>query len=113
MSPPYIEDKDEIFIDLQKNDGSFSNFWLTTIVLDGNSAIDREKLRLHLEKDNIESRPLWKPMHLQPVFNDCKSYLNGVSEDLFDRGLCLPSGTSMTEEDLKRIVRKIKELYEV
>jgi len=93
--------------------GSFSNYWLTTILLEENSAIDREQLRLHLGKDNIESRPLWKPMHLQPVFKGCKSYVNGVSEDLFNRGLCLPSGTSMTEEDLKRIVRKVKELYEV
>ncbi|MEC9209219.1 MAG: aminotransferase class I/II-fold pyridoxal phosphate-dependent enzyme [Bacteroidota bacterium] len=98
---------------LEESKGSFSNYWLTTILLEKNSAIDREQLRLHLEKDNIESRPLWKPMHLQPVFKDCKAYVNGVSEDLFDRGLCLPSGTSMTEEDLKRIVKKIKVLYEV
>ena len=97
---------------LDESVGSFSNYWLTTILIDENSAIDREKLRLHLEKDNIESRPLWKPMHLQPVFNDCKSYINGVSEDLFNRGLCLPSGTSMSNKDLNRIVKNIKELYE-
>ena len=98
---------------LEELEVSFSNYWLTTILLDKNSTIDREQLRLHLEKDNIESRPLWKPMHLQPVFKDCKSYVNGVSEDLFNRGLCLPSGTAMTTEDLKRIVKKVKELYEV
>ena len=98
---------------LEELEVSFSNYWLTTILLDKNSTIDREQLRLHLEKDNIESRPLWKPMHLQPVFKDCKSYDNGVSEDLFNRGLCLPSGTAMTTEDLKRIVKKVKELYEV
>ena len=98
---------------LEELEPSFSNYWLTTILLDKNSTIDREQLRLHLEKDNIESRPLWKPMHLQPVFKDCKSYVNGISEDLFNRGLCLPSGTSMTTEDLKRIVKKVKELYEV
>ena len=98
---------------LEELEPSFSNYWLTTILLDKNSTIDREQLRLHLEKDNIESRPLWKPMHLQPVFKDCKSYVNGVSEDLFNRGLCLPSGTNMTTEDLKRIVKKVKELYEV
>ena len=97
----------------KENQDSFSNYWLTTILLDENSAIDRERLRLHLADSNIESRPLWKPMHLQPVFNDCKSYVNGVSEDLFERGLCLPSGTSMTKEDLDRIINKIKELYEV
>ena len=98
---------------LEEKKDSFSNYWLTTILLDKNNAIDREQLRLHLAKDNIESRPLWKPMHLQPVFKDCKSYLNGVSEDLFQRGLCLPSGTNMSEFDLNRIVRKVKELYEV
>ena len=98
---------------LEELEPSFSNYWLTTILLDKNSTIDREQLRLHLEKDNIESRPLWKPMHLQPVFKDCKSYVNGISEDLFNRGLCLPSGTGMTTEDLKIIVKKVKELYEV
>jgi len=92
--------------------GNFSNYWLTTILLAENSTIDREQLRLHLGKDNIESRPLWKPMHLQPVFRDCKSFVNGVSEDLFNRGLCLPSGTNMSTKDLKRVVKKIKELYE-
>ena len=97
---------------LDESEDSYSNFWLTTILLSKNSTIDREQLRLHLEKENIESRPLWKPMHLQPVFKECKSYLNGVSEDLFNRGLCLPSGTNMSIEDLKRVVSKIKELYE-
>jgi len=98
---------------LEEFRGSFSNYWLTTILLDENSIIDREKLRLHLEKDNIETRPLWKPMHLQPIFKNCISYANGVSENLFNRGLCLPSGTGMTIEDLQRIVKKVKELYEV
>jgi dTDP-4-amino-4,6-dideoxygalactose transaminase len=97
---------------LDESEDSYSNFWLTTILLSKNSTIDREQLRLHLEKENIESRPLWKPMHLQPVFKECKSFLNGVSEDLFNRGLCLPSGTNMSIEDLKRVVSKIKELYE-
>ena len=97
---------------LEESEGSFSNFWLTTILLAENSTIDREQLRLHLEKDNIESRPLWKPMHLQPIFLACSSYVNGVSEDLFKRGLCLPSGTNMSDEDLLRVVNKIKELYE-
>ena len=98
---------------LKESENSFSNRWLSTILLDKDSIIDRAKLRLHLEKYNIESRPLWKPMHLQPVFKHCKSYINGVSEDLFNRGLCLPSGTNMTTKDIKRVVRTIKELYEV
>jgi dTDP-4-amino-4,6-dideoxygalactose transaminase len=97
---------------LEESNGSFSNFWLTTILLAKNSTIDREQLRLHLLKDNIEARPLWKPMHLQPVFRECNSYVNGVSEDLFNRGLCLPSGTNMTIKDLERVVNKIKEIYE-
>jgi len=97
---------------LEESEGSFSNYWLTTILIAENSTIDREQLRLHLENDNIESRPLWKPMHLQPIFSTCKSYVNGVSEDLFNRGLCLPSGTNMSDEDLLRVVNKIKELYE-
>ena len=97
---------------LNEHTGCFSNYWLTTILLDKNSTIDSEKLRLHLQLNNIESRPLWKPMHLQPVFKDCKSYVNGVSEDLFLRGLCLPSGTNMKKADLERIICVIKEIYE-
>ena len=97
---------------LQECNGSFSNYWLTTIFLDKTSAIDREELRLHLEKDNIESRPLWKPMHLQPIFKNCKSYVNNVSEDLFNRGLCLPSGTNMSKKDMKKVVNSIKAFYE-
>ena len=97
---------------LEEPEDSFSNYWLTTILLEENSAIDRERLRLHLERNNIESRPLWKPMHLQPVFKDSRSYLNGVSEGLFNRGLCLPSGTNMSAEDLCRVTRQVKKLYE-
>ena len=98
---------------IEETQGSFSNYWLSTILLHKDSIIDRGQLRFHLEKNNIESRPLWKPMHLQPVFRDCLSYVNGVSEDLFNRGLCLPSGTNMTKKDLKRVIDTIKVLYEV
>jgi len=75
---------------------------LTTILTQNYE--QREQIRLALEAENIESRPLWKPMHLQPVFADCVSYTNGVSEDLFNRGLCLPSGSNMSEADLERVV---------
>ena len=89
----------------------FSNYWLTTITLDKNKlGKNREDIRLHLEKYNIESRPLWKPMHLQPVFKDFPAYLNGVSKDLFDKGLCLPSGSNLTENDLHGVVNGINEL---
>ena len=93
-------------------DGFYSNRWLTTIVLEENSKINSEKIRLELQKNNIESRPLWKPMHLQPVFKTYQALTNGVSEDLFNRGLCLPSGSNMNDNDLNRIVDVIKNLYE-
>ena len=93
-------------------DGFYSNRWLTTIVLEENSRINSEKIRLELQKNNIESRPLWKPMHLQPVFNTYQALTNGVSEDLFNRGLCLPSGSNMSDQDLNRVVNSIKSLHE-
>ncbi len=69
------------------------------------------KVRLDLEAENIESRPIWKPMHLQPVFKGCRIRGGAGSEDLFERGLCLPSGTQMTEEDLERAVNIIKNCH--
>ena len=93
-------------------DGFYSNRWLTTIVLEKSSKINTEKIRLELQKNNIESRPLWKPMHLQPVFNTYQALTNGVSEDLFNRGLCLPSGSNMSDQDLNRVVDIIKNLHE-
>ncbi|MEN8251796.1 MAG: DegT/DnrJ/EryC1/StrS family aminotransferase, partial [Bacteroidota bacterium] len=72
----------------------------------------RESIRLALEKENIESRPLWKPMHLQPVFKDTQYFGGKVAEDLFERGLCLPSGTAMNEEDLERVVGIVKKAIE-
>lgn len=88
---------------------SYSNYWLTCITVDPEIAgCNREDIRLALEKENIESRPLWKPMHCQPVFKDYPSYTNGVSEKLFQTGLCLPSGTALTEKELNRIVTIIK-----
>ena len=87
----------------------YSNRWLTTILL--TSYKTREGLREFLLKDNIESRPLWKPMHLQPVFSQAPSYLNGISEDLFNRGLCLPSGSNLTESELNRVALGIKTYF--
>lgn len=88
---------------------SYSNYWLTCVNINPEIAgFNREDIRLALEKENIESRPLWKPMHLQPVFKEYPAYTNGISEQLFKSGLCLPSGTNMTEKDLKRIIDCIK-----
>lgn len=87
----------------------FSNFWLTTILIDSKLAgFSVNDLTVALEKENIESRPLWKPMHLQPVFENYRSYLSGVSENLFECGLCLPSGSNMTNSDFDRIASVIK-----
>ena len=94
-----IEFKDDI-------PGYYSNQWLTAVLF--SSFALREKIRLELLDENIESRPLWKPMHMQPVFENCVNYTNGVSEDLFTRGLCLPSGSNLTKEDLGRIINIIK-----
>ena len=90
---------------VEEPDGFYSNRWLTTINVDTkeNSGLTNEKLRIRLELDNIESRLLWKPMHLQPVFKDAPAYLTGVSEKLFLNGLCLPSGSNLTDNDKKRI----------
>jgi dTDP-4-amino-4,6-dideoxygalactose transaminase len=94
---------------LKEPKGYFSNRWLTCILLDSFST--REGLRLALEKENIESRPLWKPMHQQPVFKDAPKYLNGVSDDLFKRGLCLPSGSNLTEVELDRVTSAINTYF--
>lgn len=89
---------------LAEPEGYYSNRWLTTVLIDpAQAGFDREQLRLTLEADNIESRPLWKPMHLQPVFADAPFYGDGTSEKLFDMGLCLPSGSNLTGEDFDRI----------
>jgi dTDP-4-amino-4,6-dideoxygalactose transaminase len=89
--------------------GSFSNRWLTTVLIDPAKAKStREQIRLAFDKENIETRPLWKPMHLQPVFKGFPSYVNGVSERLFNEGLCLPSGSNLTEEQLQRIMKFLK-----
>ena len=96
--------------------GSRSNRWLTTILLDpagpdspDSPAVTPEILRLHLETRNIESRPLWKPLHLQPLFAAAPMYGGTVCEDLFARGLCLPSGTAMTDADLRRVTEAVGE----
>jgi dTDP-4-amino-4,6-dideoxygalactose transaminase len=82
-----------------------SNYWLTCILVDpAGAGTDREEIRVALEAEDIESRPLWKPMHLQPVYSAAPSYGGEVSASLFARGLCLPSGSALTEADQRRIV---------
>ncbi len=88
---------------------SDSNYWLSTIEIDPQvTGKTPEDLRLHLAAINVETRPLWKPMHLQPVFAQAPAYVNGVSEALFGRGLCLPSGPCVSEDDVRMIVNEIR-----
>ncbi|MEQ3220460.1 DegT/DnrJ/EryC1/StrS family aminotransferase [Butyricimonas virosa] len=96
----------------QPEGGDFnSNYWLTCITVEPEEAgFTREDVRLALDEDNIESRPLWKPMHLQPVFKDAPFYGNGTSERLFEIGLCLPSGPTLTDEDVERVTKVVKQL---
>lgn len=91
---------------------SDANFWLSTITIDPSltGGLTPDELRLHFESLNIETRLLWKPMHMQPVFSKAPAYTNGVSSSLFSRGLCLPSGPWVTEEDVEMIVSEIKRL---
>ena len=91
--------------------GFNSNYWLTCITVEPEEAgFTREDVRLALDEDNIESRPLWKPMHLQPVFKNAPFYGNGTSERLFEIGLCLPSGPMLTDQDIERVVNVIYSL---
>lgn len=88
----------------------FSNRWLSCILTQ--SEEQKNDIITLLNTENIESRPLWKPMHQQPVFKDYPSYINGVSDDLFERGICLPSGSNLTENELLRVVSVIKKYYQ-
>lgn len=88
-------------------ENSYGNRWLTTLLLPQH--IDPETLRLSLEQHNIESRPLWKPMHAQPLFENAKSRLNGTSDTFFRRGICLPSGSSMSDGDVLKVTTLIKQ----
>jgi dTDP-4-amino-4,6-dideoxygalactose transaminase len=88
-----------------------SNRWLTCLTVDPPKfGATREDVRLALESENIEARPVWKPLHLQPVFKDCPYYGTGFSVKIFDKGLCLPSGSNLSKEDLERVVDVIRKV---
>ena len=95
-----------VFVFKEPNENYFSNHWLSAILL--NSYEEREQLRQAFEKENIETRPLWKPMHLQPVFEKYPFYGTSVSEKLFEKGLCLPSGSNLSISDRERIKEVIQ-----
>ena len=95
------------------NTDYFANYWLSAILIEPNKAkgIDREALRLAFEAANIESRPLWKPMHLQPIFEHYPYYGSNVAETLFEKGLCLPSGSNLTDEERVRIKKVVFDFF--
>ena len=95
------------------NTDYFANYWLSAIVIEPNQdkGIDREALRLAFEAANIESRPLWKPMHLQPIFEQYPYYGSNVAETLFEKGLCLPSGSNLTDEERVRIKKVVFDFF--
>jgi len=96
----------------EPNNDYYSNHWLSCILIDSEiTSFTSHELRLQLEKDNIESRPLWKPMHLQPVFKECDYYGSNISETLFNKGLCLPSGSNLAKEDRIRIEEVIRGFF--
>jgi len=83
---------------------AFSNRWLSTLTFESGSS-DLQRIVQNLHNENIETRPLWKPMHLQPVFSTAPAYISGVSEALFDKGLCLPSSSNLTDYDRSRVLQ--------
>jgi len=97
----------------EPNSDYFSNYWLTAILIDPErtGGITREDVRLVLDSKNIESRPLWKPMHMQPVYEGSRFFGSGVCEQLFEQGLCLPSGSNLTEDEFKKIIEVLSKIF--
>ena len=104
---------DGVTVFSEPNADYFSNYWLSSITIDAQktNGKTREDFRLALEKANIESRPLWKPMHLQPVFKTYPYYGSTVAEELFENGLCLPSGSNLTSDEKNRIITEIERFF--
>lgn len=98
---------------LLEPEGYFSNRWLSCLLIDPQQTggISREDVRLALEKENIECRPLWKPMHMQPLFAEARHYGSNYSEELFDLGLCLPSGSNLTDNQKQQIANQLKNVF--
>jgi dTDP-4-amino-4,6-dideoxygalactose transaminase len=109
----FFKDISGITFQTEPDSSYFSNYWLTAILIDPVLAngITREDVRLALDAENIESRPLWKPMHLQPVYEGVKFYGSGVCEKLFEQGLCLPSGSNLTEVEFDRIFIALSKIF--
>ena len=107
----FFKSMNDVVVLHEPNNAFYSNHWLTAIVLE--SYEKREALRLAFEAENIETRPLWKPMHLQPIFQNVPYYGTNVSESLFDKGLCLPSGSNLKKEEFLRIQNVLKDFFKL
>jgi len=109
----FFKDIAGIIFQTEPNAEYFSNYWLSAILIDPEltGGITREDVRIALDAENIESRPLWKPMHLQPIYEGSKFFGSGVCERLFEQGLCLPSGSNLTEEDFERIFQALAKIF--
>ena len=109
----FFKDVSGIVFQSAPNQDYFSNYWLTAILIDPviTGGISREDVRLALDEENIESRPLWKPMHMQPVYEGSKFYGSGICEKLFEQGLCLPSGSNLTDQDFDRIFEVLGRIF--
>ncbi|MFV0173276.1 aminotransferase class I/II-fold pyridoxal phosphate-dependent enzyme [Empedobacter falsenii] len=107
-----FKDIEGVTVFTEPNEDYYSNHWLSAIVIDSKiTGVSREDLRLALLDANIESRPLWKPMHMQPVFANSPYYGGKVAEELFENGLCLPSGSNLTDAERERIAAKVNAVF--
>lgn len=102
-----LRDNPVVSVHTNPDDTFNSNYWLSTILLDDASPVSADDLRQKLASHNIETRLLWRPMHMQPVYNDAPAYVNGVSQRLFDHGLCLPSSTTLSDEQVQYVAQLI------
>lgn len=102
-----LRDNPVVSVHTNPDDTFNSNYWLSTILLDDASPVSADDLRQKLASHNIETRLLWRPMHMQPVYKDAPAYVNGVSERLFDHGLCLPSSTTLSDEQIQYVAQLI------
>jgi dTDP-4-amino-4,6-dideoxygalactose transaminase len=109
----YFEGINGVSFQSEPSNQFFSNYWLTCILIDPckTGGLDREQVRLQLERNDIDSRPLWKPMHLQPVHQNALFFGGGVCEKLFEQGLCLPSGSNLTDQDFERIFSALDSIF--
>jgi dTDP-4-amino-4,6-dideoxygalactose transaminase len=94
----------------EPNQDLYSNHWLSCITIENDAPFSKDELYNKMLEANIETRPLWKPMHLQPVFKNTPFYGNNISEELFNKGLCLPSGSNLTQNDRDRILEVVSSL---